>query len=111
MTTIKFYTNSFEHGDSDSLFGPWSFIHFFAGIIAGSVAAFYLKENAASIDTLSVVWLAFVLVWEVFELLGVHYNADGWPFYYEHPINRLTDIAVGLLGFTFLLLVAKADVV
>jgi len=111
MSPINFYTNSFSNGDADSLFGPWSFIHLGAGIIAGGVAAFSLKENVVSIDTLAAVWLGLVLLWEVFELVGVHSSTDGWAFSYEHPINRLTDIALGLLGFALLLCVSKIDIV
>tara|TARA_Y100000389_G_C17387772_1_gene478072 strand:+ start:454 stop:789 length:336 start_codon:yes stop_codon:yes gene_type:complete len=111
MGPIKFYTNSFSNGDEESLFGPWSFIHLGSGIIAGGVAAFYLKENPSSIDTLAAIWLGLVLLWEVFELVGVHSNADGWAFSYEHPLNRLTDISLGLLGFALLLFVSKVDIV
>lgn len=110
MAPLNFYTNSFSVGDEDSLFGPWSFVHLGSGVIAGSVAAFYLKENAASIGSLCAVWLALVLLWEVFELVGIHGNADGWAFSYEHPMNRLTDIALGLLAFALVLFVAKVDV-
>ena len=110
MPPLKFYTNSFESGDEHSLFGPWSFVHVISGLIAGGVAVFYVKYNASNIDALCFIWTALVLLWEAFELVGINANAPGWAFTDEHPINRLTDIAVGLLAFAFLIWVAKLDV-
>ena len=116
MAPIKFYTNSFEVGDEYSMFGPWSFVHLASGIIAGAVAATYLRDNAATIESLSALWLALVIVWEGFELAMVAQQGGQSGVYgallsYEHPINRLCDIAVGLLGFSFLILVGRVDVV
>lgn len=110
MAPLKFYTNSFDHGDADSLFGTWSFVHFGSGVLAGAVAAFYIKHSTASIGTLSTIWLLAVMLWEVFEQIGYNGNATGWAFTYEHPVNKLTDIAVGLIAFALLLFVAKVDV-
>mgnify|MGYP006168499799 CR=1 FL=1 len=111
MAPLNFFLNSFETGDASALFSPWSFVHLASGIFAGGVAAFYTKHDAIAIGTLSAVWLVLVVVWELFEYVGNKYNSTGWAFTEEHPVNKLTDISIGLLGFALLLLVSRVDVV
>ena len=111
MAPLNFFLNSFDTGDASALFSPWSFVHFACGVFAGGVAAFYVKNDAFSIGTLSTVWLILVLLWEIFEYGGNKYNAAGWAFTDEHPANKLTDISIGLVGFTLYLHLSRVDIV
>ena len=111
MAPIKIWSNDFENGDAASLFAPWSFVHMGSGILAGGISAFYVKYASSDIDTLVALWLFAVLAWEVFEHVGYTNNADGIFFTFEHSLNKLTDIALGLLGFTFMLWATRVDVV
>ena len=111
MAPVDFYRHSFDDGDENALFGTWSWIHLLSGVTAGVVAYFILKNDPKLIDTLSLTWLFLVVAWEVFEYIGHRRSSNNtwWAFTYEHPLNKLTDVIVGLFGFVLTLYVSKVD--
>lgn len=110
MAPLTFFKASFSEGDAAALFSYWSFVHLASGIVAGTIAYIYLRNEAASITTLCLLALLLFQVWEVIEHSGYMLELDGWAFYYEHPVNKLTDIIVDLIGFVFVIWVSGVDV-